>query len=41
MPRIPKKVPKDQNIKEAWGRAIVAALAELSIEAQGIQLVSM
>src|SRR5258706_16209240 len=28
MPRIPEKSPKDQNIKEARERAIVAALAE-------------
>src|SRR5258707_12499331 len=28
MPRIPEKGPKDQNIKEAWEQAIVAALAE-------------
>ena len=28
MPRIPKKLPKDRNIKEAQERAIVAALAE-------------
>ena len=28
MPQILEKVPKDQNIKEAWERAIAAALAE-------------
>jgi len=28
MPRIPEKGPKAQDIKEAWERAIVAALAE-------------
>ena len=28
MPRIPEKVPKDQNIKEAQEQAIIVALAE-------------
>ena len=28
MPKIPEKLPKNQSVKEAWERAIVAALAE-------------